>query len=137
MFVCTPAEFMAAEPAERRKLVLAQIDATPELHDQSHWSAATSCGTAYCMAGWACALSGVDWEPGTYAYHDGGLGVARELMGLPVQAKIMFNGCLTRDDLVEMVGIVDEAEALGVDDETLYNSLNSVYQRRMVTLTKK
>lgn len=56
--VCTPEEFLAAAPAERAKLVLAQIDLTPELWDQEVWLAPHECGTAACFAGWTCLLAG-------------------------------------------------------------------------------
>ena len=50
--------------AERLALRLAvadHIEAHPELHDQSEWgdgSADPACGTACCVAGWACHLGG-------------------------------------------------------------------------------
>lgn len=44
--------------------VLDHITAHPEEHDQQSWGIKTSCGTAYCVAGHALAMSGVDfrWE---------------------------------------------------------------------------
>jgi hypothetical protein len=57
--VATPEEFLAASVPERRKLVLAQIEAEPEHHDQAYWIVDKgTCGTAACMAGWACVLAG-------------------------------------------------------------------------------
>ncbi|MFE0101205.1 hypothetical protein [Streptomyces sp. NPDC059009] len=37
----------------------------PEQHDQDHWAKRTSCGTTYCIAGWAAVLTGaqLDWIP--------------------------------------------------------------------------
>lgn len=34
------------------------IEAHPELYDQSQWGVERDCGTAACLAGWACALAG-------------------------------------------------------------------------------
>lgn len=56
--VCSPAEFRAATPLERRKLVLAQVEATPEAHEQSVWIKRDHCGTTACVAGWATLLAG-------------------------------------------------------------------------------
>lgn len=46
--------------------VLAQIERDPSSHDQRNWASQRQddgCGTAYCMAGWACVLAGeaVEW----------------------------------------------------------------------------
>lgn len=80
--VCTPAEFMAASPEERRELVYRQITEHPETHLQSvwidtgyayrdperygsyeaeldkPWDERSVCGTAFCFAGWATVLAG-------------------------------------------------------------------------------
>lgn len=39
------------------RLVLAYIQQHPERWDQSNWATQTSCGTAYCLAGWAYTLT--------------------------------------------------------------------------------
>lgn len=43
-----------------------QITSHPETHKQEMWATRTECGTTYCIAGWAAALSGKEmlWEPG-------------------------------------------------------------------------
>ncbi len=51
----------APDPAELRKLVADKIESHPELHNQREWgdgSANPECGTACCVAGWACHLGG-------------------------------------------------------------------------------
>lgn len=66
------------------------ILAHPELHDQDYYAHRNSCGTTYCIAGWACALSGeqFDWHGavGDYVLIDGEpvnpLDRATELLGL-------------------------------------------------------
>jgi hypothetical protein len=107
--VCTPTEFLAAPPAERVKLVLAQIDATPELWDQGVWMAHTQCGTTACVAGWACLLAGADpteelsWEDTYVRLGDRTEDVpvlAAELLGLSgAQAEALFWETNTREDL--------------------------------------
>jgi hypothetical protein len=57
-FICTPDEFLAASFMERRKLVVAQIDADPQHYNQTRWMAQTECGTVYCLGGWAVILAG-------------------------------------------------------------------------------
>jgi hypothetical protein len=56
--VCTPEEFLAAEPEERRRLVIAQVEADPDQHDQALWIEVGPCGTSGCIAGWTCLLAG-------------------------------------------------------------------------------
>ena len=54
--------FVSSIPArELRLLVAAQIEAHPELHDQTDWGdgeADPTCQTPCCVAGWACQLGG-------------------------------------------------------------------------------
>lgn len=38
--------------------IAAQIEETPDLYNQDSWFEERSCGTAYCVAGWAAKLSG-------------------------------------------------------------------------------
>lgn len=42
--------------------VLEQITHHPETHDQKVWGFEPYCGTAYCVAGHAVALSGLEWR---------------------------------------------------------------------------
>lgn len=53
------------------------IEAHPERYDQQQWKVETECGTAYCLAGWACqiALGRLPWRNGVAA-------TARDLLGL-------------------------------------------------------
>lgn len=44
--------------AELLRRVIAQIEAHPELWDQTWWREEKPCGTAYCFAGWTAILSG-------------------------------------------------------------------------------
>ncbi len=71
MRVCTPTEFLAAGHIERRKLVLAQIEATPEAHRQGIWLLDSACGTHACIAGWAALLAGADpdWDEDSRRAH--------------------------------------------------------------------
>lgn len=46
---------------ELMRRILNQIKETPELWRQGHWAQKTDCGTTFCVAGWACVLSG--WTP--------------------------------------------------------------------------
>lgn len=47
---------------EKLEAVLNQIKAHPESHNQEVWAEKTECGTAYCMAGWAVALAGYEFD---------------------------------------------------------------------------
>lgn len=38
--------------------VFAQVTKHPETHNQAEWGQKASCGTAGCLAGWACVISG-------------------------------------------------------------------------------
>jgi hypothetical protein len=52
---------MADEPRPNLELlrkVLRHIDAHPEEYDQGNFAVRTECGTAYCIAGHACVMSG-------------------------------------------------------------------------------
>lgn len=46
---------------ELLRKILNQVEETPEQWLQSSWGLKTSCGTTFCIAGWACVLSG--YEP--------------------------------------------------------------------------
>lgn len=90
--------------------------AHPELHRQSMWATRTDCGTAYCYAGMACHLSGIEpafdvWPAGTtirtaYWVADGReIGaVAQELLGLDDDsAAALFRAANTTADLKHYV----------------------------------
>lgn len=90
--------------------VLDHVTAHPEEHNQSMWGVRTSCGTAYCIAGHALVMSGVQlgWEDTADGYgyatvdvtkdgeqiHD----AARRVLGLDdVQAYLLFDPNNSRD----------------------------------------
>jgi hypothetical protein len=50
---------------ELMREVLAQVTSHPEEWSQSTWGKKTECGTTFCIAGWACILSG--WKPAELA----------------------------------------------------------------------
>lgn len=109
--VCDPDEFLAASPSERRKLVLAQIDLTPELWNQDTWLTVVTdenthtCYTAGCFAGWATILSGQ--RPSELWVK----GIASSLLGLSVsESDSLFAGSNTRDDIVRILGMIDRGE---------------------------
>jgi len=114
----------------RLRRVLAHIESTPQLWNQSTWVSETSCGTAYCFAGWAVALEGIpivvdDGSPYidfrtlpepwhskldklSLAYLDGGWhraavsDVAALILGLH-DKWALFRACLTLDELRESI----------------------------------
>jgi len=87
---------------------LAQIDAHPELWDQSTWVTETSCGTAYDFAGWAAVLSGA----GTVTTGNARSIAESELLITRGDANALFAGSNTREDLAR---IVDRISAEAVD----------------------
>lgn len=105
-----------------------QITSHPETHKQEMWATRTECGTTYCIAGWAAALSGKEmfWEPGRdwpleasyLAKPDGGQGVsvdryARGVLGLDQdEADFLFSGARP------------ESEALAYLDELIEKGKN-------------
>ncbi|GIF08715.1 hypothetical protein [Actinoplanes siamensis] len=103
--------------AGRAYAVLDQIDARPELHNQSAWFHRTigGCGTAACFAGWTSLLAGDeplwthDYQNQTDAVIGGGKrryieARATELLGIdPDQADALFYGGNTREDLGRLV----------------------------------
>ncbi|AZM51806.1 hypothetical protein DMA15_03740 [Streptomyces sp. WAC 01529] len=72
----------------------------PEQHDQAHWARRTSCGTTYCIAGWAAVLSGarLDWSDHWTDQYEGG-----------ARADTVNSGAETIDDYAQRV--------LGLDNE--------------------
>lgn len=93
--------------AELMWRVLDQIDAYPELWDQGYWFTVTDCGTAACVAGWACLLSGDKPFP-----------LLGKLEDLPVGEQVSYVDVqgwtrLARVRAQELLGITeDQADAL-------------------------
>lgn len=110
--VCTPTEFLAADFPTRRKLVLAQIDAEPELWEQRSWSIETACGTAYCFGGWAVVLAGGTVVDGRLDDQGCSLSdMATLLLGLdPAIEKYIYATCNDRQALDEFVELANEAD---------------------------
>jgi len=98
IFVCTPTEFLDASPPERRKLVLAQIEATPELHDQDSWAVRTNCGTVCCAAGWTVTLAGGSFVWGEAATEDPHLAAYVEFAGVRHPIETLAADLLGLDD---------------------------------------
>lgn len=133
--VCTPAEFLAASPRERRRFVRAQIDLTPETWNQRDWfhpdedslrrerdkpeSERNVCGTAFCFAGWAGVLAGYRFVGRTSAVWDPERGcsysvavVAEKLLGLlEVDAgDDLFSGGNSLERIDQILDDMDVAE---------------------------
>lgn len=101
-----------------------EILAHPEQHNQSRWAIQTDCGTAYCFAGWACKLSGLEadfansnsypWEAAAGISHllSDGTVIAHEaarLLGLNEEtADTLFAACNTTADLKHYVDEIAE-----------------------------
>lgn len=89
--------------------------ANPDRHDQDFYGRRRDCGTAYCLAGWACVLSGdvFDWHGvvGDYVLIDGEpvnpFDRAAELLGI------------TNDQAVTLFLTFDNREALDRLDELI------------------
>lgn len=112
MRVCTPTEFLAADFPTRRKLVLAQIDAEPELWEQRAWSIETTCGTAHCFGGWAVVLAGWSHPPLTIVPNEATL-----LLGFdPVIDGYIYAPNNDRQALDEFVELANEADEDDVDE---------------------
>lgn len=117
---------MTAPNAELAYRVLDHIDADPEQHDQKVWiKRVNDCGTAACLAGWACLLSGdrPDYLVDEFGFEDdetadvvgnderGPVLVperAAELLGIPFSSGTLFGNNLfnpshTREDLGRLV----------------------------------
>ena len=90
---------------ELREAVAAHIEAHPELHDQTSWgsgSADPSCGTACCVAGWACHLGG----------GERGMGVATAatiLLWAPGLPQVPFDAGASREDILAALRAKPEA----------------------------
>ncbi len=104
--------------AELAYRILDQIDADPESWRQSYWFTLTDCGTAGCLAGWACMLSGDKASPygdltvgDTFAFVETADGQrvhaedrAMELLGIELDdAYRLFSDTNTREDLGRLV----------------------------------
>jgi hypothetical protein len=99
------------------RAVLAHIDAHPELHDQRAFDTRTECGTAHCVAGWACLLSGqYTYDARWQVFRDGRKesvdpgATARTLLGITEQQAWaqgenhigLFDGDASRSQLQEI-----------------------------------
>lgn len=93
----------------------------PELHNQEHFGEETECGTAHCLGGWACALSGYQFIPesfGLFRNPDtgdelGGWNLARDLLGLNAKESLtLFAPGNTRSMLEQMVKEIANGEEL-------------------------
>lgn len=83
-----------------------KIEGDPHLYSQGTWGRVTPCGTAHCIAGWACELAGCEpndptaWEDGWLSVRKPGstefmpVGIAAEqLLGLSdIEALDLFDG---------------------------------------------
>lgn len=105
------------EGLELLRAVRKQITEHPETHNQGTWSRRTECGTTRCIAGWAVALSAVEW----YSTAAGGMHLAsgrtveetaERLLGLDWdEASDLFYEW-DADDALEMLnGIIEAREA--------------------------
>lgn len=89
--------------------VMAQIKDHPETWEQGYWATKTDCGTAHCVAGWACTLSGQQIEMrtsglGNYTAEGHVSDVARRLLGLtPLRGHALFDGENDLDTIERLV----------------------------------
>lgn len=101
---------MSSDPIPNLPLlrrVLRQIDSDPKHYNQKNWRSNTECGTAYCVGGWACVLSGetIEYSPdGVMSVNGDPLRpvgpVATELLGLKYdEMPALFFGNNTREDV--------------------------------------
>jgi hypothetical protein len=95
---------MTEHPTPNVDLLRATMDeilARPEKHNQGAWASQTTCGTAYCFAGQACHLSGLEADQsdletaGFTSFLEGDAGliefVAVSLLGLDyASAQVLF-----------------------------------------------
>jgi hypothetical protein len=97
---------MADEPKPNLDLlrkVLRHIDIDREHWYQLWWKKETTCGTAYCVGGWGCVLSGRKFAEDDLEYLDDGTPVidcAQELFGLTDNETVdLFHSCNSREDV--------------------------------------
>ena len=90
------ARYQMPDAAALREAVALKLEKNPELHNQGEWgdgSADPDCGTACCVAGWACHLGGGD--------RNLGVSTAATLLlwadGLPMPD---FSGGAKREDII-------------------------------------
>lgn len=91
--------------------------------DESEWDQETwridgetidrSCGTAYCLAGYVCHVSGLEWISDLHVVHQGRAvspgNAARSLLGLTArEAGVMFAGRRTAQEIVKLAEYVAE-----------------------------
>lgn len=112
------------------RATLDQILAQPELHHQEYWAKQTDCGTAYCFAGWACVLSGLEARffegcRRTEFLTDGRTidATAQEILGLDsLTVGDLFD---PHNDVATLKDYVDQIAQHGRIVETLYTAEHS------------
>lgn len=99
--------------------ILDQITQHPETHNQGSFANRDACGTTYCVAGWACVLSGVElgfqtFE--TYEYADSTVDgesivdKAEQLLGIsPTESYRLFIGAQTMRGIKSAVKRIEAA----------------------------
>ena len=100
--------------------VLAQIERTPERWRQQFYQSRTPCGTAFCFAGWAIALTeGPDGE--LERYFDSMK--AEKLLGINDPMHGLFFATNTKDDLYRI-----SAHLMGLDEQVLRDKVAAEVQ---------
>lgn len=94
---------MTAPNAALAYRALDQIDARPELWDQGYWFTVTDCGTAGCIAGWACVLSGDKPSPWEGLMEDLSIGDQVAHVDLPTGERVE-----ARERARALLGITEE-----------------------------
>ena len=119
--------------------VMAHITLHPQDHRQSEWMIAvpasaglgTTCGTAGCIAGWACQFHGMlnHWGNLKEEFHGDGLGYsghAERLLGLDPDdegGSPLFDGANTVDDLFRIA-----AELYDLDEKVLRKDVTAAVE---------
>lgn len=103
--------------------VLAQIEREPKRWKQGAWK----CGTAYCMAGWVCVLSGDridscytqsgEFVPRAAEAH---LGLPNHGSWMPNSDEALFSSTNSLDDLYRL-----SADLMGIDVEVLKDKVRA------------
>jgi hypothetical protein len=88
---------------ELLRQTLAHIEANPDEWDQRDWRRETSCGTAYCFAGWAVKLTG-----GEFCRDSGG-----KVFGSLVKASGSDVPLMIADYAAELLGLPPEVDEYG------------------------
>ena len=97
------------------------IEDNPKLHNQRVWAEETGCGTAACLAGRACALSGIELQPGWVQIWTG-------FMHANVQGAALIGGKLVSagETAMELLGISAEDAIL------LFSPGNTIPQLKLM-----